>query len=65
MANAEDCSSEVRKRAAGRLCEHGCERSSQWAAIMSITGKVMCVSEALHTQMLQTENRIARLPDKQ
>ena len=40
-------SPEVRERAVRMLLEHESEHSSQWAAIVSIAGKIGCTPETL------------------
>ena len=51
-------SPEVRERAIRMVMEHGGEYPSQWAAIVSIAGKIGCVPQTLHgwVRKYQTDN---------
>ena len=48
-------SPEVRERAIRMVMEHGGEYPSQWAAIVSIAGKIGCVPQTLHGWVAQAE----------
>ena len=48
-------SPEVRERAVRMVAEHGREHASQWAAIVSIAGKIGCSAQTLHNWMAQGE----------
>ena len=48
-------SPEVRERAVRMVIEHGREHASQWAAIVSIAGKIGCTPQTLHNWVAQAE----------
>lgn len=48
-------SPEVRERAVRMVEEHGADHTSQWAAIVSISGKIGCSPQTLHTWVRQAE----------
>jgi transposase len=48
-------SKEVKERAVRMVFEHQGEHESQWAAIISISGKIGCTSETLRRWVRQTE----------
>jgi transposase len=48
-------SPEVRERAVGMVAEHGREHASQWAALVSIAGKIGCTPQTLHNWVAQAE----------
>ena len=48
-------SPEVRERAVRMVAEQGREHASQWAAIVSISGKIGCTPQTLHTWVAQAE----------
>lgn len=48
-------SPEVRERAVRMVVEHGAEHASQWAAIVSIAGKIGCAPQTLHTWVTLAE----------
>lgn len=48
-------SPEVRERAVRMVMEHGHEHASQWAAIVSISGKIGCAAQTLHNWVTQVE----------
>ena len=48
-------SPEVRERAVRMVLEHTAEYDSQWAAILSIAGKIGCSPETLRTWLRQAE----------
>lgn len=53
--NGRRYSTEVRERAVRMVIEHGAEHASQWAAIVSIAGKIGCAPQTLHTWVTQAE----------
>ena len=48
-------SPEVRERAVRMVEEHGADHASQWAAIVSISGKIGCSPQTLHNWVTQAE----------
>ena len=48
-------SPEVRERAVRLVLDHQAEHESQWAAIVSIAGKIGCTPESLRQWVRQTE----------
>ena len=48
-------SPELRERAVRMVMEHGYEHASQWAAIVSISGKFGCAAQTLHNWVAQAE----------
>ena len=48
-------SPEVRERAVRMVEEHGADHASQWAAIVSISGKIGCAPQTLHNWVAQAE----------
>jgi len=48
-------SPEMRERAVRMVMEHGHEHASQWAAIVSISGKIGCSAQTLHNWVAQAE----------
>lgn len=48
-------SPEVRERAVRMVSEHAREHASQWAAIVSIAGKIGCTPQTLHNWVAQAE----------
>ena len=46
---------EVRERAVRMVCEHRTEHTSQWAAIVSIAGKIGCTAQTLSNWVRQAE----------
>ncbi len=46
---------EVRERAVRMVFEHRAEHESQWAAVMSIAGKIGCTAQTLHTWVRRHE----------
>lgn len=48
-------SPEVRERAVRMVSEHAGEHASQWAAIVSIAGKIGCTPQTLHNWVAQAE----------
>ncbi len=55
MAKSARYSPEVRERAVRMVFEHEREHTSQWAAIVSIAGKIGCTPETLRTWVRRTE----------
>jgi len=55
MAKTGRYSPEVRERAVRMVFEHEREHTSQWAAIVSIAGKIGCTPETLRTRVRRTE----------
>ena len=53
-------SPEVRERAVRMVMEHASEHPSQWAAIVSIAGKIGCVPQTLHGWVAQAERDAGR-----
>ena len=48
-------STEVRQRAVRLVQEHRGEHASEWAAIVSIAGKIGCTPETLHSWLRRVE----------
>jgi transposase len=55
MARPNRYSPEVRERAVRMVREHGTEYASQWAAMVSIAGKLGCTAETLRGWVRQAE----------
>jgi transposase len=55
MSKQTQYSPEVRERAVRMVFEHQGEHESQWAAIVSIAGKIGCTAETLRKWVRQTE----------
>ena len=55
MGRSSRYSPEVRERAVRMVLEHTAEYDSQWAAILSIAGKIGCSPETLRTWLRQAE----------
>ena len=55
MATAGRYSPEVKERAVWMVLEHEREHNSQWAAIVSIAGKIGCSPETLRKRVRRTE----------
>lgn len=45
----------MRERAVRMVEEHGADHASQWAAIVSISGKIGCSPQTLHNWVAQAE----------
>ena len=52
---SKSCSPEVRERAVGMVSEHRGEHTSEWAALVSIAGKIGCNAETLRTWVRQSQ----------
>lgn len=55
-------SPEVRERAVRLVFEHQREHESQWAAIVSVAGKIGCTSETLRSWVRRAEVDEGRRP---
>ena len=55
MKTVPKYSPEVRERAVRMVVEHQAEHESQWAAIVSIAGKIGCTAESLRQWVRQAE----------
>jgi transposase len=55
-------SPEVRQRAVRMVEQHAHEHPSQWAAIVSIAGKIGCSAQSLHTWVRQAERDAGKRP---
>jgi transposase len=55
MKTVPKYSPEVRERAVRMVFEHQAEHESQWAAIVSIAGKIGCTPESLRQWVRQAE----------
>jgi transposase len=55
MKTVPKYSPEVRERAVRMVFEHQAEHESQWAAIVSIAGKIGCTPESLRKWVRQSE----------
>jgi len=55
MAKSAKYSPEVRERAVRMVFDQEREHTSQWAAIVSIAGKIGCTPETLRTWVCRTE----------
>ena len=55
MKKSTKYSPEVRERAVRMVFEHRSEHESQWAAIVSIAGKIGCTAQTLHTWVRRHE----------
>jgi len=65
VATAGRYSPEVRERAVRMVLEHEREHSSQWAAIVSIAGKIGCTPETLRKWVRREETDTGRAgPDE-
>jgi transposase len=62
MGRASRFSAEVRERAVGLVLANEDAHDSQWAAILSIAGKIGCSSEALRKWVRQAERDHGRRP---
>jgi transposase len=55
MKKTANYSPEVRERAVRMVFEHRAEHESQWAAVVSIAGKIGCTAQTLHTWVRRHE----------
>ena len=55
MKKTANYSPEVRERAVRMVVEHRAEHESQWAAVVSIAGKIGCTAQTLHTWVRRHE----------
>ena len=55
MKKTANYSPEVRERAVRMVFEHRTEHESQWAAVVSIAGKIGCTAQTLHTWVRRHE----------
>jgi len=55
-------SSEVRQRAVRMVLDHGGDHASQWAAMVSIAGKIGCTAETLRKWVRQAERDAGQRP---
>jgi len=55
-------SSEVRQRAVRMVLDHGGAHASQWAAMVSIAGKIGCTAETLRRWVRQAERDAGQRP---
>jgi transposase-like protein len=55
-------SSEVRRRAVRRVLDHEGDHASQWAAMVSIAGKIGCTAETLRKWVRQAERDAGQRP---
>jgi len=55
-------SSEVRQRAVRMVLDHGGDHASQWAAMVSIAGKIGCTAETLRRWVRQAERDAGQRP---
>ena len=62
MGTSKRYSAEVRERAVRMVAEHLHEYSSQWAAIVSIAGKIGCTSESLRRWVHGSERDSGKRP---
>jgi transposase len=62
MGTAKRYSAEVRDRAVRMVQEHQVEHGSQWATILSISGKIGCTAQSLHRWVAQAERDRGKRP---
>ena len=55
-------SPEVRQRAVRMVFDHGGDHASQWAAMISIAGKIGCTAETLRKWVRQAERDAGQRP---
>lgn len=55
MKKSMKYSPEVRERAVRMVFEHRAEHESQWAAVVSIAGKIGCTAQTLHNWVRRHE----------
>jgi transposase len=60
MKTVPKYSPEVRERAVRMVFEHQAEHESQWAAIVSIAGKIGCTPESLRKWVRQAERDLGK-----
>ena len=62
MTKAKKYSVETRERAVRLVFDHESEHASQWAAIVSITGKIGCTPETLRSWVRRAERDSGKRP---
>ena len=62
MTKAKKYSVETRERAARLVFDHESEHASQWAAIVSIAGKIGCTPETLRSWVRRAERDSGKRP---
>ena len=62
MTKAKKYSVETRERAVRLVFDHESEHASQWAAIVSIAGKIGCTPETLRSWVRRAERDSGKRP---